>query len=91
MKVMDPVRMVSAAGTSVMVATAGGGGWGNPLDRDPASVREDVLDEFVSIESARNDYGVIINPETLDVDVKATEILRAERRNRDETDGAKIR
>jgi N-methylhydantoinase B len=90
MKVMDPVRMVSAAGTSVMVATAGGGGWGNPLDRDPASVREDVLDEFVSIESARDDYSVIINPETMDVDSKATEILRAERRNRDETDGVKI-
>ena len=55
-----------------MVATAGGGGWGNPLHRDPERVRQDVVDGYVSIESAARDYGVIINPDTLEVDAAAT-------------------
>jgi N-methylhydantoinase B/oxoprolinase/acetone carboxylase alpha subunit len=38
----------------------GGGGWGDPFVRDPASVLTDVLDGFVSCEGARRDYGVVI-------------------------------
>jgi len=37
-----------------------GGGYGDPLRRDPALVREDVADGFVSIETAKNDYGVVL-------------------------------
>jgi N-methylhydantoinase B len=37
-----------------------GGGYGNPLRRDPALVREDVADGFVSAEAARTDYGVVL-------------------------------
>ncbi len=37
----------------------GGGGWGDPLDRDPAAVLEDVWDEYVSIEAARDEYAVV--------------------------------
>ncbi len=40
--------------------TAGGGGYGDPLERDPAKVREDVADDYVSIERARKDYGVVL-------------------------------
>lgn len=40
----------------------GGGGWGDPLERDPRLVREDVLDEYLSIEGARRDYGVVLDP-----------------------------
>jgi N-methylhydantoinase B len=80
MKLMDPVRMLSAAGTRVMVATAGGGGWGDPLDRDAARVLDDVLDELVSIEAARDDYGVVIDPATRRLDSAATEALRAGKR-----------
>ncbi len=76
MKPQDPVRMLSPPGTSIMVATAGGGGWGDPLDRDPARVREDVLDEFVSIQTAHDDYGVVIDPGSGDVDADATAQLR---------------
>jgi N-methylhydantoinase B len=40
--------------------TAGGGGYGDPLERDPIAVREDVADEYVSLERARTDYGVVL-------------------------------
>jgi N-methylhydantoinase B len=38
----------------------GGGGWGDPMLRDPQAVLEDVWDEYVSIEAAKRDYGVVI-------------------------------
>jgi len=40
--------------------SGGGGGYGNPLDRDVNKVLEDVLDGYVTIEGAEKDYGVII-------------------------------
>jgi N-methylhydantoinase B len=64
----------------------GGGGWGDPLDRDPADVLEDVWDEYVSIDAARDQYGVVItgslDPMTLALDSDATGALRTERRAR---------
>jgi len=54
----------------------GGGGWGDPLDRDPESVREDVLDGFVSPKRAKEDYGVILDPQTYEVDDESTTELR---------------
>ena len=54
----------------------GGGGVGRPYERDPELVREDVINEFVSLERAREDYGVIIDPNTLSVDYKATNQIR---------------
>jgi N-methylhydantoinase B len=71
-KPVSVVRHTVPAGTVAVVATAGGGGWGNPFHRDPERVRQDVVDGYVSIESATRDYGVIINPDTLDVDAAAT-------------------
>jgi N-methylhydantoinase B len=49
-----PVR----PGDRFRVVTAGGGGHGDPRDRDPEAVREDVLDGFVSPNAARDLYGV---------------------------------
>src|SRR5581483_7267835 len=43
------VRQRVPAGTTAVVVTAGGGGWGDPLDRDPQRVRFDVVAEYVSI------------------------------------------
>ena len=60
--------------------TAGAGGWGDPLSRDPERVWKDVRNEFVSREAAREEYGVVIEPETLSVDEAATVALREERR-----------
>jgi len=57
----------------------GGGGYGDPLTRDPAAVREDVLDEKVTLEHARGAYGVVLDPATLAVDAAATAELRRSR------------
>ncbi len=54
---------------------AGGGGYGDPLARDPALVCEDVADEYVSIARARRDYGVVI--EVLDADLARYEVDHA--------------
>ncbi len=45
---------------------AGGGGWGNPLERDPELVLEDVKNEFVSSEAAEKEYGVVIQDGEID-------------------------
>ena len=58
----------------------GGGGWGDPLERDPARVLRDVRNELVSLDSARKDYGVVIDAERMVVDEAATARLRAELR-----------
>jgi N-methylhydantoinase B len=76
-KLFDPVRVLSGPNAAVRVETAGGGGWGSPFERDVEKVLIDVLDEYVSLDSAREDYGVVIDPKTMKVDVKATETLRA--------------
>jgi N-methylhydantoinase B len=47
-------------GDSFSRPTAGGGGFGDPLQRDPALVLQDVIDDYVSIERAAKDYGVVI-------------------------------
>src|SRR5271157_497687 len=69
--------------SEVIVRTAGGGGWGNPLEREPEKVRMDVLEGFVSLEEARNEYGVALKPAGhpyfYEVDAEATKKLRAKR------------
>jgi N-methylhydantoinase B len=66
-------------GDLLRIMTSGGGGWGHPFDRPVASVRDDVLDGFVSVEGARQDYGVVLDPPTFDVDEEATRWLRQHR------------
>ena len=69
------------AGEKVVYEFGGGGGWGDPLERDPQAVLDDVLDEYVSVEAAERDYGVVLSGSleelTLAVDEPATERLRA--------------
>jgi N-methylhydantoinase B len=65
------------AGQVVRVVTTGGGGWGNPLEREPERVLQDVIEGRVSLDSARYDYGVVIHDEKIDAD--ATQKLRAEK------------
>jgi N-methylhydantoinase B len=69
-----------AAGDRVAVIRGGGGGWGDPLEREPRLVREDVIDEYVSLDGARQDYGVVLDPVSLEVDEAATVAERAARR-----------
>jgi N-methylhydantoinase B len=56
----------------------GGGGYGDPFERPVEKVLEDVTNEVVSVESAREDYGVVIDPVTLTVDLEATVRRRGE-------------
>jgi N-methylhydantoinase B len=55
----------------------GPGGWGDPLERDPARVLRDVRNELVSVESARDDYGVVVDVAAGAVDEAATARRRA--------------
>ena len=64
-------------GDTLTCITASGGGYGDPFERDPEMVCSDVTMGLVSIDRAREVYGVCIDPDTLRVDAAATEALRA--------------
>lgn len=64
------------AGSLVSVRTGGGGGWGNPLDREPELVRRDLLAGYVTPTAGRESYGVVLNSRTGEVDVERTMTLR---------------
>jgi len=61
-----------AKGSRVVARTSGGGGYGDPLERDPNLVRKDVLDGYVSRETGDDVYGVILIGDELQVDTEAT-------------------
>ncbi len=63
-------------GDRVTIDAAGGGGHGDPLEREPEMVERDVAEGYVSIERAREDYGVAINPNTLTIDEGLTRKVR---------------
>ncbi len=65
------------AGDHFIIMTGGGAGVGPPEDRDPEAVREDVHNELVSIEAARDIYKVVLDPNTLEIDYESTKALRA--------------
>ena len=64
-------------GDVLVNSSGGGGGWGDPGQRSPAAVLADVVNDYVSLESARELYGVVIDSATMTVDVGATDQLRA--------------
>ncbi len=70
------------AGQIVRVLTTGGGGWGDPLEREPELVLRDVVDGKVSLRAATEEYGVVLTPVTSPdyyrLDEKATHALRVE-------------
>jgi N-methylhydantoinase B len=74
----EPVR----AGEVIRIRTTGGGGWGDPLDREVSAVVRDVLWGKVSVVGARDDYGVVVTgePDAPAADHDATESLRAQLR-----------
>ena len=71
-------------GDTATVVTAAGGGYGDPYERDENQVLNDVLDGYVTLESARDDYGVVIDAKAMTIDDKATKERRIIR-----NDGAK--
>jgi N-methylhydantoinase B len=68
------------AGDRYLHRTAGGGGWGDPLERDPAAVARDVANGKVGREAARERYGVVVVDDDALVDLELTTALRGERR-----------
>jgi N-methylhydantoinase B len=69
-----PHMNIAKAGRFVCYGPAGGG-YGNPLERDPVKVTDDVLDEVISIETALKDYSVVVSAKGF-VDRAATEEAR---------------
>ena len=71
------------AGAITSYQYGGGAGFENPLLREPEAVKEDVLDEYVSIEAARERYGVVLTGSVEDYDIEIdqpkTDALRRER------------
>lgn len=61
---IDQVPVVE--GDTLVFRTAGAGGWGDPLDRNPERVLRDVLRDLVTAEVARRDYGVVVDAGVLD-------------------------
>jgi N-methylhydantoinase B/oxoprolinase/acetone carboxylase alpha subunit len=70
-----------SAGEFIEFREPNAAGYGDPLDRPPEAVREDVLDDFTTIELARDAYGVVFADErSLEIDATATEKLRGDLR-----------
>jgi N-methylhydantoinase B len=72
---MPTNAMTLQSGDTYRHVMAGGGGFGNPLTREPERVLEDVLDERITVDHARDAYGVIIAPDGT-IDHAATGALR---------------
>jgi len=68
-------RLPVPIGAQAIVRTGGGGGWGNPLEREPERVQSDVREDLISREAARDLYGVVVD-ENFSVDLAATTELR---------------
>lgn len=66
-------------GETLTVLSAGGGGWGDPLSREPEAVWADIRDEFATVKMAREVYGVVIEDDV--IDQQATDALRAKLSN----------
>jgi len=80
----DPMTVSSKSTTKLdsndiaSVQTPGGGGYGDPTERPPEKVLDDVINEKVSVDAAREEYGVVVDREERTIDEEATEQTRAE-------------
>jgi N-methylhydantoinase B len=63
-------------GDEIIIDVAGGGGYGSPFERDVELVESDVANGYVSVEKAKEDYGVVIDPETMKSEPEETAKLR---------------
>jgi len=72
-------------GDAFKIRSGGGGGYGSPLERPPGEVAEDVRQGYVTVKAAAELYGVVVDPVTFELDVPATERLRAAKRADDST------
>lgn len=63
-------------GDIIVTEATGGGGVGDPLERSIDLVREDVINGYISGESAKKDYGIVIDPKTFEVDLEGSKKLK---------------
>jgi N-methylhydantoinase B len=77
---VDNVRV--RAGDRVIFRTAGGGGWGEPIERDAMRVRNDVARKLLTADRARQDYGVVLSGPQFELDHRATDELRESMRRK---------
>jgi N-methylhydantoinase B len=73
-------RVQVPPGGVVRVETTGGGGWGDPLVRDPGRVLYDVENGYITKEAAQTDYGVVLTDSAQEIDLEATKALRLKMR-----------
>ena len=73
---LGKITMPLKKGDVILLRTAGAGGWGNPLERDPNMVLDDVRNEKVNFKRAREVYGVIIDEKTMEIDKPETHKIR---------------
>jgi N-methylhydantoinase B len=84
-EVLKTSGMQLEEGCRVIATAGGGGGYGNPLEREVEKVRRDVINGYVSVASARLDYGVLIDPQSFEVDTIATQKIRGDLRKQKST------
>ena len=75
-------RVPVQKGDILIYHTAGGGGWKDPLERPMEGVQKDVRNGLVSFEKAQSNYGVLLDRETFEIDVRRSEELREEMRRK---------
>jgi len=67
-------------GTLLFQQAGGGGGYGDPHLRDPGLVAQEVRNGIISLERAREDYGVVVDLETFEVKIEETKKLRQKKK-----------
>jgi N-methylhydantoinase B len=78
---VDAAHVQTPEGTVVIQTSSGGGGWGVPWERDPQRVLQDVVEGYVSVTAAEEQYGVVLTADGTAVDDAATRALREARRD----------
>jgi N-methylhydantoinase B len=73
-------------GDVIQIVTPNGGGYYEPLDRDPQAVLDDVLDDFIALSVVKETFGVVIDEKKMSLDLKATKDLRMQMKAEKQTD-----
>ncbi len=71
---MPTSDLTMSDGQVQFIVSQGGGGFGDPIERDPQAVHADVMEGLVTVEGARRDYGVVVSDDQLDL--ASTEAMR---------------
>ena len=73
------MRLPVAKESVISITTGGGGGWGKSFKRDPELVKNDVINGYISLKSAYEDYGVVINSKSFHINKNKTKEIRSKK------------